>query len=330
MRKLTGVVSLTILICVLMSGPANASIKKVAQTGLQFLKVDMTARSAAMGGAYTMTASDASAIFANPAGLAEMQYSTDFFATRTNWIANIAYNAGAVARNFGNFGVLALSFVSVDYGEMIGTQVANNAVGYIQTGSVDVGGYAVGVGYARSLTDKFSIGGQVKYAQQHLGENLLSVGGKTVENKVSGLAYDIGTKFYPGFKSFRMGMSIRNFSTQFKYAEESFQLPLTFRLGFGMDVLDLIGGLPNSSLVIDIDALHPRDYTERLHIGGEYTYANLLALRAGYKTNYDEEGLSLGFGLQYELAGVHVKFDYAYSDFGAFNNVNRITLGASF
>lgn len=330
MKRLTGLFTVLILLSVLIDSPARADIAKVAQTGLQFLKVDMNARAAAMGGAYTMVGKDASALFYNPAGMAEMETGLDLFVNRTNWIADIAYSSGALARNFGNLGVFALSFISVDYGELIGTKVADNALGYVETGNVDVGGYAVGVGYARALTDKFSIGGQIKYASQRLGQNLLSEDGKTVKNEVGGLAYDIGTKFYPGFKSFRLGMSIRNFSAQYTYAEESFQLPLTFRLGFGMDILDIIGGVPNNSLVVNVDALHPRDYTERVHVGAEYWYSNLIALRAGYKTNYDEEGLNLGFGLQYEVADVKLKIDYSYSDFGAFSNVSRITIGGAF
>ncbi|HKJ67832.1 MAG TPA: hypothetical protein VKA68_07730, partial [bacterium] len=80
------------------------TIKKVAQTGLQFLKVDMVSRAAGMGGAFTMAGQGAEAIFYNPASLSETPNDIEFFATRVNWIADIAYNAAAVTKNLGNIG----------------------------------------------------------------------------------------------------------------------------------------------------------------------------------------------------------------------------------
>ncbi len=260
------------------------------------------------------------------------RFGWDFFATRTNWIADISYSAGALAKDLGNLGTIGINFVGTDYGDnIIGTRVASTEEGYIETGNLDIGAYAIGLSYARSLTNKFKFGVQIKYAHQHLGENLISEEeNKIVQNRVNGLGYDIGTIFYPGYKSFRFAMSIRNFSSQFKYEEEAFELPLTFRIGMAMDVLDLIDETGIHSFLLSVDALHPRDHTERIHIGGEYWYNEIIALRTGYKTNYDEEGLSLGFGLRYEFSGINLKVDYSYSQMGVFENVNRITIGGEF
>ncbi len=304
-------------------------IKKVAQTGLQFLKVDMAARPAAMGGAVTVAINGADAMFYNPAGLTEMDAATDFFVTRTNWLADIEYTAGALARDLGNWGVIGVNFISSDYGRVIGTRVTDTEQGFEETGDLEVGAYAIGLSYARALTNKFQVGGQVKFAAQQLGSNLMP-NGTTRTNKVSGLAYDFGTIFYPGFRSFRLGMSVRNFSPQFKYEDDPFQLPLTFRIGFAMDVLDLVGGMSDHALIVDVDALHPRDFYERLHLGAEYWYADMIALRAGYKTNYDEEGLALGFGLDYDILGMGLQIDYSYSHMGSLSNVNRFTIGGTF
>jgi hypothetical protein len=223
---------------------------------------------------------------------------------------------------------VGLSGIFADYGTIEGTRVASNDQGYEETGNVNVGAYSVGLSYARNLSTKFSVGGQIKYVAQHLGSNLMP-GGSTTDNKVSGLAYDFGTIFYPGFKSFRFGMNIRNFSGEFKYQQEGFQLPLTFTIGVAMDVLDLFGQHKNS-LLVAVDAVHPRDYTERLNIGGEYCFMNMVSLRAGYKYNYDEEGLTLGAGLKYKLSSVQAHLDYAYAAGNVFNAVNRFSLGFSF
>jgi len=329
MKKLTIFLIFVFLFTVFIM-PAHSGLKKTGQTGLQFLKVDMSARAAAMGGAFGMIGNDASALFYNPAGIAHSQLDGDVFVTRTEWIADISYIAGGLVQNLGNLGKVGFSFVTCDYGDIIGTRVTSTEKGYVDTGNLDVGAFAIGMAYARQWTDKFTIGGQIKYASQRLGANLLADGG-IAENKVSGTAYDFGTIFYPGFKSFRMGMNIRNFSEQLKYQETSFQLPLTFVISFAMDVLDFMGEEHENNLLIAVDAIHPRDYTERIHLGSEYWFMNnMVALRAGYKFNYDLEGISLGFGFKKSISGLDVKLDYSYSDVDIFDAVNRISLGVSF
>ena len=124
-------------------------------------------------------------------------------------------------------------------------------------------------------------------------------------------------------------MSINNFSGQFKYEETPFQLPLTFKIGAAMDVMDFMGE-HDSPLLIAIDAIHPRDYTERIHVGGEYWYKNMIAVRSGYKFNYDEEGLTAGVGFKVNIVGMDIKLDYAYSDLGIFDTVSRVSFGLSF
>jgi hypothetical protein len=324
--KKSNVLFKVVLLSTLFLVPIHSfAIKKVGQTGLQFLKVGVGARPAAMGEAFTMVGNDANAIFYNPAGIAKMPSKFDIFASMTNWIAGIKYNAVGLVINGGNLGNFGISIISPKYPTIIGTRVANNDKGYEETGDIEPTAFSSGIAYARALTDKFTVGGQIKYASQSLGSNLF-VDSSVVKNQVSGLAYDFGTIFYPGFKSFRLGMTISNFSAQFKYQETAFQLPLTFKIGFAMDVLDFWGDHTGNSLVLCFDAIHPRDYTERIHIGGEYWFKDLMAIRAGYKFNYDEEGLTAGIGFKY----YGIKLDYAYSDFGVFNAVSRFTIGMSF
>ena len=329
MKKLIGF--LLILTLILITPLQSFALKKLGQTGLKFLDVGVGARPAAMAEAYTVISDDANAIFHNPAGIAQMEAKNfDIIVSRTQWFADIAYNAVGIAVNGGVWGNFGLSVIPApDYGDIFGTVVSDNEQGFEETGPVDVSAFAFGLAYGRKFTDKFMIGGHVKYAYQHLGSNPMLDKERdslyTQVNELSTLAYDFGTIFYPGFKSFRFGMSIRNFSAAVGYEEYGFQLPLTFKIGVGMDVLDLFGEHPGQSLLVAIDAVHPRDYTERILLGGEYSIG-LLKLRAGYKFNYSEEGLCAGVGIYTK----GVKLDYAYNAFGAFDLVNRITLGVSF
>jgi len=328
MKKWTYIISVALLAMVIVL-PVNAQMKKVAQTGLQFLKIDMSPRTAAMGGAYLLIGDDATAMFSNPAGISSFEGKVDVFASRTTWIADITYNAFGAIVNLDNWGSFGISAVMPDYGTIEGTIVADNEQGYESTGNLDVGAYAVGLSYGRRLSSQFSIGGQVKYVGQNLGSSVLNDGSE-VENKVDGLAFDFGTIYYPGFKSFRFGMSIRNFSEEFKYEKEGFQLPLTFTIGIAMDVMDLISEDHSDKLLVAIDALHPRDYSERLHFGAEYQLMSMFAFRAGYKYNYDIESFSVGMGFMKEFGGIGVKIDYAYSDIDYFDAINRFSLGISF
>ena len=330
MKKIIKPLTILVLPFFLLPSAKGEDLKKVAQTGLQFLKVDMLASAAAMGGAFTMAGKGANAMFYNPAGMSTTESGFDLVTSNTSWIADINYIAAGIARSFGNLGTVGVSFVTSDYGDIQGTRLdASSADGYVETDIGNVNSQAIGISYARILTDKFRVGGQVKFTSQALGANLMPEG-ETKNNEVSGLAYDFGTIFYPGFKSLAFGMSIRNFSPQYKYEDEAFELPLTFNIGTSVNLFDFVNGPSNSALLIAVDAVHPRDYSERVHVGAEYLFADLLAVRAGYKTNYDEEALSMGFGVKYAVGGIGLRIDYSYSQLGSFDGVSRITIGGSF
>jgi hypothetical protein len=315
---------------VVLAVPAHAVIKKLGQTGFQFLKIDMSTRAAGMGGSYITINNDATSMFYNPAGLAFMEPKIEAFITQTKWIADISYLGGGVAASLGAWGTVGASWMIADYGnDFIGTQYATNTIGYIETGNLSVQSYMVGLSYAKALTDKFTIGGQVKNCYQHLGQSIIDTLGTTRINELSGLAYDFGTIFYPGFKSLRIGMNIRNFAQEYKYEEEGFELPLTFVIGVAMDVLDLVGDHENS-LLLSVDAVHPRDYTERLNFGAEYTFMKMLSLRVGYKYNYDNEGFTAGIGFQQQIGNASINVGYAYTPMQYFSTVHRLSVGISY
>lgn len=301
--------------------------KKLAQTGMQFLSVESDARAAALAGAVTSTNMGSSSLFFNPACMANITQFVDLAFSQNQWIADINYNTFSMAVNpaNGKYGVFGLSIQSVDYGEIQGTIVSNEQIGYTDTGILNPSAFAAGIGYARSLTDRFSIGGQIKMVRQNLGENFIPVTDSTktkVENEISPVAFDFGTLYKTGFKSLVFGMSVRNFSQEMKYEEEGFQLPLVFAMGISMNLFDLLDvGGPEQSLYFSIDATHYRSHPEQLLFGLDYKIINLLSLRAGYVTNNDENDFSFGVGVsQYGF-----DFDYSYTPFGVFDSVKRIT-----
>ncbi len=328
MNKLNLKILLFGLVFAITSLPVQAELKKVGQTGYQFLKIDANARAAAMGGAITLSGLGAENMFYNPAGLALQSRGMDVFTNQTQWFADISYITVGISKRFGNLGTFGFSYQTADYGDIIGTQVADNEFGFIETGNVDVAATAVGLAFAKRLTDKFSLGGHMRYASQKLGEN--EIEGETKTNTTSGFVWDFGTIFYPNTSSFRFGMSIRNFSQEMIYEQYNFELPITFTIGIAADVFEVLELSNSQSLLLALDAVHPRDYTERVHVGLEYGLNNMFFLRTGYKFNYDSEGLSLGAGVKVSLGGIATHISYALSQAGEFSPVNRISISASF
>ena len=305
--------------------------QKLGQTGFQFLSVATEAKGGAMAGAMTSIEMGSGALFFNPAGMARMQEKFAFGLTQNKWIADIKHNSVSLAVNpyGGRYGVFGLSFMSVDYGELQGTMVMGNEQGYIDTEIFEPSAYVVGFGYAKTLTDKFSVGGQIKYAGQSLGKSMITVGDdslKAKKNLAFVTAYDFGTIYKTGWKSLQFGMSVRNFSQEIKYEKETFLLPLTFRIGISMNLMDFAENVQGHKLIMSIDATHPRSYEEQLRIGFEYVYMDTFFGRFGYVNNSDESDVAYGFGLKkfgFEL-------DYAYTPFGVFDEVQRFTIKFAF
>lgn len=327
---------LSILFIALIMPWANntQALEKFGQTGFKFLDVGISARAEAMSGAFTMTGNDANAMFYNPAGLSRMESQLQVVTHRVQWIADIMLNVAGVAYNFENIGVFGASFGMVDYGELIGTVIAPTEQGYRETGNLDVGSYFVGLAYSRQLTDKFFIGGQIKYAHENLGQADLSAyenPEQIADNKLGAMAYDFGTMYCTGIKSLRLGMSIRNFSQEVKYIDTGFQLPLTFKIGAAMDILDAFyGAHEDHSLNIAFDASHPRDFSERINFGAEYWYKDMVALRGGYSFNHDVSNLSGGIGIEQDIGGVRILIDYSFTNNEYFDGVNRFSLGIAY
>ena len=257
----------------------GGDLKKVAQSGMKWLSIPLGARSASMGNAYTAVADDPGAVFWNPAGLAFTE-GTHLYLNQTKWIADIKVNVGVVTYEAGTYGTFGLSMALVDWGAFHGTRRTNSAAGYEDTGEFSPKNWALGLSYARKISDAFAIGGNVRYLYEKLGTT--SEGSfdapKDYTAEMNLLAFDLGTVYFTGFKDLRLAMSLQNFSQENKYRYEDFSLPLTFKVGLAMNLFSLMedqfdGTMHN--LTVSVDAVHPRDYTERMHFGLEYGFKKI-------------------------------------------------------
>ncbi len=321
------------------NGFAQVGLNKLAQSTMDFLSVSLSPKASGMGDAYYAVGIGAESIFYNPAGLSESNKTFNVVIEYTQWIADINYLAGAASWNLGNYGSVGISLLSVNYGTIYGTSLNPNtgsSLGYIDNGTLNnVNAYSFGLSYAKAISEKFSIGGNVRIAGQNLGSNNFYTGSGyagAVNNNATKLVFDAGIKYYTGYKSFRFGMAIRNFSSDIKREAIYEQLPLTFTLGAAIDLLDFINPEHSTkdALTFAIDFLHPNNYSERFNIGAEYKLLGIFALRAGYQTNRDVQSWSAGVGFNSTVANKDVEVNYSFSKIDIFNNVNRLSVGFAF
>ncbi len=315
----------------------EAQQQKLAQTGFKFLYVSNDARISSMAEAGTsLRFGYASSIFYNPAGMASLEKLVDVSFGQTQWIADINYMHGALAFApwDNNYGVFGVSVVAVDYGDFYQTIRSGNSSGYEELGSYSPTALSFGISYAKMLSEKFSIGANVKYATLTIGTGVtaISASGPVKEKfETNTVAVDFGVVYKTGFKSLNVGMNIRNFSQEIKFIDENFELPLTFKVGMSMDMMDVLQ--PDQDmhqLFLAVDATNPRDNKEYINVGGEYIFMNTLALRGGYSSFDNNGGFTAGAGVMQEVAGYLLAVDYAYAPFDIFDAVHRFTVRFSF
>lgn len=316
--------TITIALLLAFSAAATAQFNKAGRTTFQFLKIGVGGRAAAMGEATIANTQDINSVYWNPAGLTGIQ-NLEAGVNYTKWIADLSVTSAAVGYNLGE-AVVAFNYMGLNYGNIQEAVTRGTSVD-TRTGSTFSGSdLALGVSAARRFTDQLSIGANVKYLRENLFTYTASL-----------WAADIGTYYDTQWKGIRIAMTAQNFSKQARWlytgeeTQQSYELPLVFRIGTSIDLwggenLVFGGDAAINKLTLDVDAIHTNDYGERLHVGGEYVFMNMLSLRAGYRMNYEEGNLALGAGFKTELSGVKLEVDYAYVKYDFLESPHRFSL----
>ena len=316
---------------VLAQGPeeidALADWKRSGQAAMPFLQLGAGARLMAMGDAGLAITGDASALFYNPAGLAYIE-GRSLMLGNMNWLLDTQIQSGAFAMRVGQIGVFGVSAMFYNYGDPVkATQIdAGSEFGYSDIGEFTPSEFVIGLGYARQISSQFALGGQVKLAHQDLlgGDIKSRIAYKMPdgtwkqedhEAKWTSLVFDFGTVYNTGFRDLTLAMSFRNFGGEVKYERDAYDIPLTFRFGVTASMFKLLNKQSEDmDLLLNVDYLHPRDWSERMNVGLEYNLNKMFYLRGGYKINYTSEGLCLGGGFNLNLPMGGVRIDYAYKD----------------
>ena len=296
-------------------------VKKVNISGMHFLKIGQGARAVAMGDAFTAVADDINAIFWNGSGLVHVER----VAYQLNWTRFLfdtqLYSAAAVWNTRSARGeILGLTVTSHN------PKPSKETTIYQPTGTgqdVAVNNISVGLLYAVKFTDKFSFSAKANYVH----EKLYTV-------KTTGFTVDVGSFFYTGFRSLRIAMAFRNFGPDRKAGDYAYLLPLVYNIGVAAEVYGEKGD--PSYLTASVESAFFVDFEQRWHFGAELWLQNALALRAGWKWNYDLESIAVGAGLKQTFGGRTITADVAVSllqkndGVVMFDPPIRVSLGGTF
>jgi len=195
------------------------------------------------------------------------------------------------------------------------------------------------------LTDRFSIGTTIKYIREQIWHS-----------SATATAFDIGVLFTTPYEALRLGASMSNFGPKMQmggrdiifsvdpdqsqegnvevvnteYMLDRFPLPLLFRVGLAWDAVSTA----DHRVVVTTDTATPNDNNQYVNSGMEYSFRELLALRVGYRNQFErdgEQGLTWGVGLNMRVdRSTRVSFDYAYADFGRLEQTHWYTFNMTF
>jgi len=304
--------SVAVISCCINSSPAfcrDFSRSNIGTTAGQFLKIEIGARAAAMGGAYTSTADDTSAIYWNPAGLSKV-FSKEISAMYAVWFQNISYSWAGYSQKL-DAGTIGASISYLGVGEMQRFDNTGRSIEETYT-AYD---FLIAMSYALKFRQCWPIGASFKIITSNLEDETASA-----------LALDLGA-LKEIKKGFEVGFAVKNIGSSMKYINEDFPLPLIFSAGAFYKFLE-------DKLITAADMNFPIDNDVNLNIGAEYLYLYKelgVSPRLGFRTARVRDlstlaGFSSGIGFFYKT----ISFDYAWAPYRELGSTHRFSLSYSF
>ncbi|MCK5241263.1 PorV/PorQ family protein [bacterium] len=280
---------LLVLICLSMLGMTLEVLAGSGLSAAQVLLQQNGARPAGRGGAFAAASQDIYAIHVNPAGAHDIE-KMEIMLMHVAGFEGLSteYLVGAVP--LPDLGTVGLQFLYRSQ-----PAIDNNVPG---ESAVNVKDMIYGLTFARSLMAGFSIGVNVKLLVLQLGPV-----------DASAFSLDLGTQ-YKLNDQFTFGLTMRNLGTPIMFRSEEDPLPATLVVGANYVVYNKAQHKLVTAL--DMDYLIPEENTT-LHVGVEYWFQRLLALRAGYvySARKSVRGPAVGVGFRFQAGDkVDLVLDY--------------------
>ena len=224
-------------------------------TALQFLHISPSPVASALGNAYTSISGNSDTMFYNPGSLAFLKLSAfspvtpdspfirniSFSLAYSSWFYNLNYIAFSSMFDLKNVGIIGLGFTTMLYDNIDETMSSGVLTGQ-QLGSSD---YLFMVSYANMLGEKIGLGGSIKFVIEN-----------AANENISGLACDAGIRYHENESKWSIGFVVQNAGLSIKKIDQSFQLPLDFKLGGNYD----FNIIKNNNIILTSDIGTGLDY----------------------------------------------------------------------
>lgn len=290
--------------------------KLFGQNTYEFLRIDMSARAASLGGTFVSNHDDPNIIFYNPAGINLLTESPISFSF-VKHVLDINLASLSYSTEFENIGRFGGAIKYINYGTFVRATEDG-----MREGEFGAGDVAFILGYANSLDLNFNYGANIKFIYS-----------KIDDRNSTGIAFDLGLNYFVPEQDLSVGFAAMNIGSQISsYYEEKEQLPLDIIIG----VSKKLQHLP-LRLSLDFHKLNAErdDFVQRFKafsVGAEFTLSKVLRLRFGYD---NEKRSDLKIGTSAGIAGFNAglgalvsnyTFDYGFSSLGAIGALHRVTI----
>lgn len=289
-----------------------------SQSTFQFLRNDISARIAGMGGAFVAMQNDPNLLFVNPAGLATLSGSQ----TSAGYLDHLMdINAGSFVYAFEwePVGPVAVGVTYYHYGTFDETDALLNTGGTFSAADL-----ALTVGSALPLSPTMFLGGSVKFVHSSIADY-----------RSSALAADVGFLYTIPEERLAVGVTVLHAGAQlstFNGVRES--LPLDVRVGIAKRPEHLPVYLNLNLHRLQDPDVPLRDRLLQFSAGAEFDLSSSLRLRVGYSNQLRRE-LRLGTtaGLAGFSGGIGVTVrgylvDYAFSSYGGIGGLHRFAISS--
>lgn len=295
-------------------------------SSMTFLKLDPSPRSSALGGANICLSGDGFSTYTNPAAMTDNKGFTFSVsnAFRMAGMNNLYFAAQLADKSRGVWGISVQSLNS----EPIKKRTVFQPEG---TGELFyVSSNAIGLTYARMLTEKFSFGLTIKY----LNENI-------AEYSSHAAAADLAFLYKLDFKDFKFAAFVQNFGANSRFSGSytapnigntnvsinEYTIPTQFMLGIALTPLKS----SMHSLMTAIQLNQPNDNSANLRLGLEYSFRKAFFVRGGYRFGISDNTYpAFGFGAKANVLHQSFVFDFSSEPTPYTGWIHSIGLSLSF
>jgi len=298
---------------------STASITLGQTTTYDFLRIDMSARAAALGGSFVTNNDDVDVLFFNPAGLGFLEKDPVSFSF-VKHLLDINLFSLTYSTEFENIGRFGAGVQYINYGSFDEADVNGNI-----TGEFNAGELAFLLSYTNKFMNDFYYGANAKFIYSSIADQ-----------SSSAIGLDLGVNYEFPEIMLNLGASILNIGTQISsYTDLKEDLPLDVLIGVSkrLERLPVRLSLDFHNLNQDREEFYQR--FKGFSIGAEFYLSEVFTLRFGYDNERREDfklGSSAGIAGFNGGLGVNIseyKFSYAYSSLGTVGALQSLTLSTS-